>query len=591
MKKQYVTLNLENINRVPVLQHNVSYSKSVWRYWRQLSRLQKNLIVTLIFITFFFIFYSIIFNSQRTEKNVEEPIVFNVEQNQVSPVNIDKYNEISEIDLNNIVEKKLAAMNKEQIKKKQRTKKIISLYWSKNNVDTLTARQKAVINAAKHAWTGYKKYAWGHDHLRPISLTYHDWFHLGLTIIDSLDTLYMMNLTSEFNDAKIWIENKFSFDHYSDDVNLFEVTIRILGGLLSAYHFSHDGLFLEKAADLGERLLPCFTKSPSPIPFSDINLASRIAHVPKWSPDSSTSEVTTLQLEFRDLSRCTKDSKFEEVAFNVTKHVHNLKKPYGLVPIFINPNTGQFNSDSEIKIGARGDSYYEYLLKQWLQTGKTIDFLKDDYIEAIKGITEKLVKVTPNKHFVFIGELKARSHLFSPKMDHLTCYLPGTLALGVYNGMPEEHMRLAEQLLETCYHMYADQPTFLAPEISYFNYEEKSVGPDMYVQQRDTHNLLRPEFIESLWVMYQITGDVTYQDWGWRVFQAIERYSKVANGYTSIANVLDPNNTKPKDLMESFFMSETLKYLFLLFSSNRHFLNLEKYVMNSEGHPLPIYNS
>lgn len=112
---------------------------------------------------------------------------------------IDKYNEISEIDLNNIVEKKLAAMNKEQIKKKQRTKKIISLYWSKNNVDTLTARQKAVINAAKHAWTGYKKYAWGHDHLRPISLTYHDWFHLGLTIIDSLDTLYMMNLTSGKN--------------------------------------------------------------------------------------------------------------------------------------------------------------------------------------------------------------------------------------------------------------------------------------------------------------------------------------------------------------------------------------------------------
>lgn len=590
MKKQYVTLNLENINRVPILQHHVIHRRSLWRYWRQSSRLQKNLTITLTFFILLLIFYSVILNSQRILEEIKDEVEPNLLEGEryEDEFKVDNMNlrPAPEIYINAVIEEELLANRNVQLSISKVQKKQVRWAW-----DTLNVRQKEVVKATKHAWTGYKKFAWGHDHLRPITMKYDDWFHLGLTIVDSLDTLFMMNLTSEFNEARNWVEESFTFDRYSGDVNLFEVTIRILGGLLSAYYFSNDGLFLEKAVDLGERLLPCFTKSPTAIPFSDINLASRIAHVPKWSPDSSTAEVTTLQLEFRELSRCTHDSKFEQKAFEVSEHVHRLNKPDGLVPIFINPNTGQFNSDSEIKIGARGDSYYEYLLKQWLQTGKKIDFLKDDYLEAIDGIMKRLVKTTPKRKLVFIGELKATSHTFSPKMDHLICYLPGTLALGVKNGMPLKHMKLAEQLLETCYHMYTDQPTGLAPEISYFNYEEGSTGPDMYIHKRDTHNLLRPEFIESLWAMYQITGNATYQIWGWEVFQAIERYSKVANGYTSIANVMNPNDTKPLDLMESFFMSETLKYLFLLFSSNRRLLNMDKFVMNSEGHPMPIINS
>lgn len=51
-----------------------------------------------------------------------------------------------------------------------------------------------MIKAFKHSWAGYKKYAWGHDNVKPISKGYHDWFNLGLTIVDSLDTLYIMGL-------------------------------------------------------------------------------------------------------------------------------------------------------------------------------------------------------------------------------------------------------------------------------------------------------------------------------------------------------------------------------------------------------------
>ena len=117
------------------------------------------------------------------------------------------------------------------------------------------------MEAFKHAWTNYRSYAWGHDHLRPISKSAQNWFGLGLTLIDSLDTMFIMNLKEEFKEARDWVENRLSFD-IDKDVNLFETTIRVLGGLLSTYHLSSDDIFLEKAKDLGTRLMGSFT-SPS----------------------------------------------------------------------------------------------------------------------------------------------------------------------------------------------------------------------------------------------------------------------------------------------------------------------------------------
>lgn len=110
-------------------------------------------------------------------------------------------------------------------------------------------RQRAVVDAFMHAWKGYKEFAWGHDNLKPITRGYHDWFGLGLTIIDSLDTLYIMDLQDEFDEAKSWVENHLRFN-LNRDVNLFEVTIRVLGGLLSAYHLSGDKMFLNKAVSI-----------------------------------------------------------------------------------------------------------------------------------------------------------------------------------------------------------------------------------------------------------------------------------------------------------------------------------------------------
>ncbi|XP_037709349.1 endoplasmic reticulum mannosyl-oligosaccharide 1,2-alpha-mannosidase [Drosophila subpulchrella] len=447
-------------------------------------------------------------------------------------------------------------------------------------------RQSAVVAAFKHSWAGYKKYAWGHDNLKPISQYSHEWFGLGLTIVDSLDTMYIMGLDDEFKEARDWVEQSLRFDT-KRDVNLFEVTIRVLGGLLSAYHLSGDTMFLAKAAELGNRLLPAFL-SPSNIPYSDVNLGDLSAHSPKWSPDSSTSEVTTIQLEFRDLSRSTNVSVYEQVAHKVNEKVHDLDKNHGLVPIFINANTGTFRNYATISLGARGDSYYEYLLKQWIQTGrKDNDNLILDYMQAVDGVLTQLMRRTPREHWVYIGEL-INGKDFKPKMDHLTCYLPGTLILGHQNGMPDSHLILARDLMDTCYQTYMINPTHLAAEISYFALTEKD-DQDIYVKPNDAHNLLRPEFVESLYYFYSITGNRTYQDMGWTIFQAFETHAKVNAGYTSMGNVKNTQNTRLRDLMESFWLSETLKYFYLLFSDDRKEIDLEQWVFNSEGHPLPVY--
>lgn len=448
------------------------------------------------------------------------------------------------------------------------------------------ARVEAVRDAFRHAWKGYKDHAWGHDELKPISKSFGEWFSLGLTLIDSLDTMWILGLKEEFAEARAWVEKELSFSK-NVDVNLFETTIRVLGGLLSTYHLSGDQLFLDKAKDLGSRLMPAF-KTPSKIPFSDVNIGKGTAHPPRWTSDSTLAEVTSIQLEFRELSRLTQDPQYQEAVNEVTKQVHELSgKQDGLVPMFINTNSGQFTHKGVYTLGARADSYYEYLLKQWIQGGKTEDNLLEDYLQAMEGVKKHLVKQTGPNKLTFVGELS--HNRFNPKMDHLVCFLPGTLALGAHNGLPADHMDLAMKLMETCHQMYKQMETGLSAEIAHFTLLA-SDSHDIFVKPADRHNLLRPETVESLFYMYRFTKDPKYRDWGWDILQSFNNYTKVPDGgYTSINNVCDPANPGPRDKMESFFLGETLKYFYLLFSDDLELLSLDQYIFNTEAHPLPIW--
>ncbi|KAK0140623.1 Endoplasmic reticulum mannosyl-oligosaccharide 1,2-alpha-mannosidase [Merluccius polli] len=449
-------------------------------------------------------------------------------------------------------------------------------------------RLAAVQEAFRHAWRGYKEFAWGHDELRPISKSYGEWFGLGLTLIDALDTMWILGLKEEFAEAREWVNSELSFNK-NVDVNLFETTIRILGGLLSTYHLSGDQMFLEKAKDIGSRLMPAF-KTPSKIPYSDVNIGKGTAHPPRWTSDSTVAEVTTIQLEFRELTRLTHDQQYQDAVGEVARLVHQLEgKQDGLVPMFINTNSGQFTHQGVFTLGARADSYYEYLLKQWIQGGKKEPQFLEDYLQAIEGVKKNLLQKSTPSGLTFVGEL---SHgQFSPKMDHLVCFLPGTLALGAHHGLPEDHLELARRLMETCYQMYAQMETGLSPEIVHFNTHQGSIR-DVDVKPADRHNLLRPETVESLFYLYRFTKDPKYQEWGWEILQSFNKYTKVSTGgYTSINNVRDPNYPSPRDKMESFFLGETLKYLYLLFSDDPELVGLDRYVFNTEAHPLPIWPS
>uniref|UniRef100_A0A5B7A9F7 alpha-1,2-Mannosidase n=1 Tax=Davidia involucrata TaxID=16924 RepID=A0A5B7A9F7_DAVIN len=490
------------------------------------------------------------------------------------------------------------------------------------------ARQQSIKKAFIHAWSGYKRNAMGYDELMPLSQRGVDGLGgLGATVVDALDTAMIMGIDEVVSEASSWIETQLP-DRISQkgQVNLFETTIRVVGGLLSAYHLSggdqgkntiHKGpkpiVYLENARNLADHLLTAFTSSPTAIPFSDVILHERSAHP---APDglSSTSEVSTLQLEFNYLSSLTGDPKYSSESMKVLEHLKTLPKVEGLVPIYISPHSGEFSGEN-IRLGSRGDSYYEYLIKVWLQHRESNwTYLHDMYEEAMKGVRHLLVRKSVPNGLVFVGELPyGPKGAFSPKMDHLVCFLPGTLALGATKGITKEkamkdnlltfedleNLKLAEELAKTCFEMYSVTSTGLAPEIAYFNVEGHPEGgldggnksskyvTDIIIKHADRHNLLRPETVESLFILYRITEDPKYREWGWEIFEAFEKYTKVdSGGYSSLDDVtmLPPQK---RDKMETFFLGETLKYLYLLFG-DRTVIPLDEFVFNTEAHPFPI---
>lgn len=452
----------------------------------------------------------------------------------------------------------------------------------------------AVKDAFLHAWKGYSTYALGHDMLKPLSHRYEDWFTKGndqmaLTLIDSLDTMLIMNLTSEFKEARMFVKNRLSLQPDNGRVNLFECTIRVLGGFISTYYLTGDELFKEKALDIGDRLLPAITSSKSSVPYSDINLRTRVAKQPAWGSSSSTSEVTTIQMEFGALSYISGDRHWDDAVRSVSRHISRLTagKLDGLVPLWIDPKSGEFSKNGiTYTMGARTDSYYEYLFKRWYQSGKNSEysFMVQDFQESMEGVKKHLFGYTEPNKFLFVGE-KVGSR-FSPKMDHLVCFLPGTLALAVHEKkLGPEWLEHAEKILETCHQFYVTE-TGLAPEISYFNIDNPA-KPDLNIHSADRFSILRPETVESYFYLWRLTKNQKYRDWGWEFFQSLEKFARVEDGYTSISNVESRTKPAPKDKMESFFLGETLKYLYLLFSDD-DMLPLSEWVFNTEAHPFRV---
>ena len=238
----------------------------------------------------------------------------------------------------------------------------------------------------RFAWSGYETYAWGHDELRPVSKTARDWLGptgLAASIVDALDTLWIMGLDAEYERAAAFVRTELTFDK-DVTVSFFETVIRDLGGLLAAHALTNDRAFVDKADDLAQRLLAAFN-SPTGMPYGLVNLRSGATSPQSWSGNTHIlAEVGTFQLEFRYLSHVTGKARYAELADKVSAYVAGLPSTYpGLYPNNL-PIHGGRGGMEEYSFGGLGDSYYEYLLKEWILTGRTNPRPLREYNKAIQ---------------------------------------------------------------------------------------------------------------------------------------------------------------------------------------------------------------
>jgi len=447
----------------------------------------------------------------------------------------------------------------------------------------VVAKRDRIRQMMKLAWDGYKKFAWGASELRPVSKRRHTTnifgnAETGATIIDALDTLWLMGMKNEFNEGKEFVKT-FTLSS-RQDLSVFEVNIRFVGGLLSAYSLEGDEIFLTRAREIADMLLPAFNTNTG-IPFAQVNPSTHKVRNWAWAPGGASilSEFGTLHLEFAALSRFTGDPKYLEKVLKIRDYVNAKEKDNGLYLNYINPQNGKWGQ-RHVSLGALGDSFYEYLLKAWLLSGKKDHVAREMYDAAVVAL-EKFVIATSKGGLTYAGEY--RNYRLEPKMGHLACFCGGMFALGAQDSERKGHyMDLGEKIAHTCHESYDRSPTKLGPESFQFNNDREAVA----VKINDKYYILRPEVIETYFYMWRLTKDQKYRDWGWEAAQALIKNCQVENGFSGLKDVYSANPVHD-DVQQSFFLAETLKYLYLLFSDD-DLVNLDEWVFNTEAHPLPV---
>uniref|UniRef100_A0A8C5Q883 alpha-1,2-Mannosidase n=1 Tax=Leptobrachium leishanense TaxID=445787 RepID=A0A8C5Q883_9ANUR len=467
----------------------------------------------------------------------------------------------------------------------------------------ISQKRDKIKEMMKFSWDNYKRFAWGLNELKPVQKQGHSSNLFGniqgATIVDSLDTLYIMDMMDEYKDAKEWVEKNLEFN-VNAEVSVFEVNIRFVGGLLSAYYLTGeedyrlDGtaiglfkvlIFRKKVVELGEKLLPAFN-TPTGIPWALLNIKSGIGRNWPWASGGSSilAEFGTLHLEFVHLTEVSGNPVFAEKVMNIRKVLNRLDKPQGLYPNYLNPNSGQWGQH-HVSVGGLGDSFYEYLLKAWLMSGKTDEEAKKMYYDAVQAIETNLIRKSSNG-LTYIAEWKGG--LLEHKMGHLTCFAGGMFALGADSAPADKtghHIELGAEIARTCHESYDRTTMKLGPEAFRFDGGVEAIA----TRQNEKYYILRPEVIETYMYMWRFTHDPKYRQWGWEAVQALEKHCRVEAGYSGVRDVYaaHPNHD---DVQQSFFLAETLKYLYLLFSED-DLLPLEHWIFNTEAHPLPIMDN
>ncbi|XP_078429840.1 glycosyl hydrolase family 47 protein [Wolffia australiana] len=424
-----------------------------------------------------------------------------------------------------------------------------------------------------HGFNGYLRYAFPLDELKPFSCSGEDTLGgYALTLVDSLDTLALLGDQEQFSWSVEWLGKHLRFD-INKTVSVFETTIRILGGLLSAHLIAsdyatgmmvqnYDDQLLHLAEDLAQRLLPAFN-TPTGIPFGSVNLMYGVDK--DESKLTSTAGGGTLTLEFGVLSRLTNNPIYEEVA---KKAVHGLwarKSRLNLVGAHINVFTSQW-TQRDAGIGTSVDSFYEYLLKAYLLFGE------EEYLFMFREAYESVM------HFLHLDPWYVEVNMDSaatvwPVFNSLQAFWPG---LQVLAGDVDPAIRTHAAFISV-WRKYGFTPEGF--NLATFN-----------VQYGQRSYPLRPELAESTYWLFKATRDPWYLDVGRDIVASLQNSARCPCGYCHIADV---ESHAQEDRMESFFLAETVKYLWLLFDLAVGPDNLVengpyKYIFNTEGHLLPV---
>lgn len=412
-----------------------------------------------------------------------------------------------------------------------------------------------VREATRHAWQGYMQHAAGHDELKPLSGQPHDWYasSLQMSPVDALDTLLLLGLEPEAKQAQQLIVSQLSFDQ-NLDVQVFEITIRLLGGLLSGYQMTHDPRLLALADDLGNRLLPAFN-TPSGLPYTHVNLRTGKVH----GKISNPAETGTLLLEFGTLAKLTGKNVYYDKAKRALVATFEHRSKIGLVGQNINIETGQWvNPDASIAGGI--DSYYEYLLKCWKLFGDAD--CKAMWDASIGPVNQYLAEEVRGE--LWYGHVNMHTgQRTSSTYGSLDAFMPGLLALG---GDLDRARRLQESGLKM-WRLHQLEPEAL-------DYRAMKVTSPGYA--------LRPEIIESAYYLHHYTGETRYRGMGKEFFTDFQRHTRTPYGYAEVADV---RTMEKKDSMPSFLFAETFKYYYLLFAP-KSALDFDQVVFNTEAHPL-----
>jgi len=418
-----------------------------------------------------------------------------------------------------------------------------------------------------HAYDNYMKFAFPKDELSPLTCSGIDtWTHNSLTLIDSLDTLVVIGNFSEFSKGVRYIIDHINFDK-NVSTSVFETNIRIIGGLLSAHLLAEDkgimpdykGELLPLIKDLADRLLPAFD-TPTCIPFGSINLKHGVPH--NESQVTCTAAGGTYILEFGVLSHILGDDVYKNVALKALRSLFDKRSLIGLMGNHINIFTGTWTL-RESGVGSGSDSFYEYLFKAYLLFGD------DQYLKMFEECYESLKTYVIKRDWYVEVEMSSGAQLWSI-FNSLQAFFPGIQAL--YGDVTA-----AKRIVRSFHAVW--RRFGMIPEG--FNHQQGFIQPG-----QDGYPL-RPELIESVYTLYKITKDPLFLYMGRDILYSLNHHCRVNCGFANVKTVADPKVLGDK--MESFFLAETLKYLFLLFDEENFVNSSEKpYIFNTEGHLIPL---